>query len=285
MDQAKLVGDILENWANIAPERQTVVFATNVAHSKHIRDEFIRMGVAAEHVDAHTPSEDRDEILDRFRTGVTQVVTNVGVYSEGADFPWCSCIVLARPSKSYGRFVQYAGRGLRPYPGKKDCIVIDHAGLVNEHGFLEDPVYWTLDDDEKAWKKAEPRVREKTIHECKMCMYIFVGPRCPQCGTRVKDYLKKIATTDDELERLNKPKTEKATMEEKAEFYGMAKYYARDKGYKEGWCSQKYKSKFGVWPNKLKRQSPIIPDTGFLNYIKHLNIKWAKSKSNPRNQK
>ena len=284
MDQARLVGNILDNWSNICPDRQTVIFATNVAHSKHIRDEFLRIGVQTEHVDAHTPSEEREEILGRFRSGDTQVVTNVGVYSEGADFPWCSCIVLARPSKSYGRYVQYGGRGLRPYPGKKDCIIIDHAGLVNEHGFIEDSVYWTLDDTDRAWKKEEPRKKEKKIHECVMCLYIFIGPKCPQCGTMVKDYIKKIATTDDELERLNRPKSKKITMEEKANFFGMAKRYASDKGYSDGWAAHKYKEKFGVWPNKFKNQPSLVPDTGFLNYVKHLNIKWARSKRNPKNE-
>ncbi|MDY6896254.1 MAG: hypothetical protein SVO01_12695, partial [Thermotogota bacterium] len=40
--------------------------------------------------------------------------------SEGADFPWVSCIILAKPSKSYARYVQKAGRVSRLYKGKTD---------------------------------------------------------------------------------------------------------------------------------------------------------------------
>ena len=39
------------------------------------------------------------------------------------------------------------GRILRPAPGKRDAIVLDHSGAVFRHGFVEDPVEWTLDPD------------------------------------------------------------------------------------------------------------------------------------------
>ena len=36
------------------------------------------------------------------------------------------------------------GRVLRPATGKTDAIVLDHAGAIYEHGFIEEPVTWTL---------------------------------------------------------------------------------------------------------------------------------------------
>jgi len=283
VDRAKLVGDIYDNWARIAPERPTIIFAVNVKHSKHIRDQFLSRGVSIEQVDAHTPTEERADIKRRSDSGDTQVVVNVGVYAQGADFPWVSCIVIARPTKSYGRFVQMCGRGSRPFPNKEDCIILDHAGVVNTHGFLEDDVEWGLDDKEKAWKTKEVREREKKIMECVMCRFLFTGPVCPQCGTRIPDYGKKIATTDDELKRLKGKKPE-PTMEQKRMFYGMLLHHSQAKGYSDGWSSHKFKEKFGVWPNSFKDTTPIEPDRGFNNYIRHLNIKWAKSKANPKNR-
>lgn len=286
VDIPKLIGDIYDNWARIAIDRQTVIFATNVKHSKHIKELFERRGVRIEHVDAHTPEEERRDILNRFRAGYVQVVTNCAVYSEGADFPWASCIVLAKPSKSYARYVQMAGRGLRPHIGKNDCIIIDHAGLVvgkYSHGYLDDPVAWTLDGKEKAWKKKLERKKEKKIMECDTCGFLFTGKRCPQCGKEVENYGKKIETTDDELIEL-KGKASKATAEDKRIFYGMLEHYRRSKGYASGWAAHKYREKFKCWPRNLKNQYPIMPDDKFMNWIRYQNIKWAKSKANPKNE-
>jgi len=165
-----------------------------------------------------------------------------------------------------------------------NCIIIDHAGLVHSHGFLEDDVYWTLAGKEKAWKKKKVVTKEKKIFECEMCRNMFTGNTCPQCGFKIKDWGKKILTTDDELVEIGKNKKPKATMAEKEQFYGMLEYERRQRGYSPGWSSHKFKEKFGVWPNSFKMVGPIVPDVKFLSYLKYLRIKWAKSKENPRNR-
>ena len=211
------------------------------------------------------------------------MVTNVGVYSEGADFPWVSCGVLARPSKSYARYIQMAGRILRPYHGKENSILIDHSGLVQRHGFLDEEVYWTLEGKEKAWRKNR-RKKEKKIFDCEECSAQFTGNKCPQCGWIMPDWGKKIEAVEYELEEIGKVKKPKATMEEKAKFYGMLEYHRREKGYSPGWSAQKFRTRFSVWPNRFKGVGPIIPNDKFYNWIKYQNIKWAKSKENPKNQ-
>ena len=277
MGQPKLIGDIYDNWMKIADARQTVIFAVNVKHSKHIRDLFNRRGVACEHIDAHTNDEDREGVYRRFENGDTRILTNVGICTEGSDFPFVGCIVIARPTKSYGRYIQMAGRGLRPDKGKNDCILLDHAGCIKAHGFVDDEMYWTLNDKEKAWKKP-PKKKEKPSLTCDMCSHEFRGKRCPQCGYEIKDYGKKIEAIEAELQEMGRTKKEKATMEDKALFFGMLEYYRREKGYAQGWASHQFKEKFGVWPNSFKNCDPVEPNDKFRNYIKYLNIKWAKSK-------
>src|SRR5215208_2163647 len=61
-----------------------------------------------------------------------------------------SCCILARPTKKIGLNRQMIGRVLRPAEGKTDAIVLDHSGAVFRHGFVEDPVEWTLDPDRAA---------------------------------------------------------------------------------------------------------------------------------------
>ncbi len=128
MNRDDLVGDIVSNWHRHGQRRKTLVFCVDVAHSVHVRDEFIKSGVRAEHVDGSTPKAERDAILARLASGETEVVSNCMVLTEGFDLPTISCIVLARPTKQLGLFRQMAGRGLRPAPGKSNLILIDHSG-------------------------------------------------------------------------------------------------------------------------------------------------------------
>jgi DNA repair protein RadD len=279
MDKPKLVGDIFENWARIAPDRQTIIFATNVKHSRHIQNEFEHRGVAIEHLDANTPNDERAATLDRLRRGETQVITNVGILTEGFDYPGASCIVIARPTKSRGLYLQMAGRGVRTYPGKADCILIDHSGCVAEHGFIEEPVEWTLDGKKQAWKKTVRMKAEKTILTCEMCCAAFTGPRCPICGTEVRQYGKKIAALQADLVRIGKGPKQAATMEEKRRFFGMLEYHRTQKGYAPGWSAHKYREKFGVWPREMNDVPRIQADSGFRNWITHLQIKYAKRRT------
>ena len=277
MDKPKLIGDIYDNWMEIGDDRQTIIFAVNVKHSKHIRDLFNSKGVPCEHIDAHTNDEDRLGIYSRFESGDTRILTNVGICTEGSDFPFVGCIVIARPTKSYGRFIQMAGRGLRPDNDKADCILLDHSGCIDRHGFVDDDMTWSLNDKEKAWKKP-PKKKEKAMMTCDMCSHKFTGKRCPQCGYDVKDYGKKVALIEARLEQQGRSKKSRATPEEKRMFYGMLEYLRREKGYQDGWAAHKFRAKFGTWPNSYKDTGPILPDMKFNNWIKYQNIKYWKSK-------
>ncbi|KKK97615.1 hypothetical protein LCGC14_2650940, partial [marine sediment metagenome] len=53
-------------------------------------------------------------------------------------------IILARPTKSFGLYLQMAGRTLRPFPGKENALVLDHAGATYIHGFIHEEVNWSL---------------------------------------------------------------------------------------------------------------------------------------------
>ena len=69
MDRPKLIGDICTHWHKYGERRKTVAFAVNVAHSVHLRDEFIKSGVRAEHIDGGTPKPERDATLARLASG------------------------------------------------------------------------------------------------------------------------------------------------------------------------------------------------------------------------
>lgn len=278
VNKPKLVGDIYENWARLASNRSTIIFATNVKHSIAIKQEFEKNGVSIEHIDAHTCDEDREDIYTRFEAGDVQVLTNVGVCCEGSDLPIASAVVIAKPTLQIGRWIQMGGRGARPYPGKEDFLILDHAGCIEKHGFIDDEVEWSLDAKMPAAKKKVVRKKEKTLLTCEVCSFVFSGRRCPQCGAEVKEWGKKIEAINADLEQVGKTREKPATMEDKRRFYAMLKFYQQEKGYKDGWIAWKFKEKFSTFPRGLKEVGPIEPDVGFYNWIKYLNIKSAKRK-------
>jgi DNA repair protein RadD len=159
MNTTELVGDVVRDWLQHGERRRTVAFAVNVAHSVHIRDEFVGAGVRAEHLDGSTPLADREAILARLGTGETEVVSNCMVLTEGWDMPEVGCCILARPTKQLGLYRQMIGRVLRTAPGKTDAIILDHAGAWHRHGLPEDHIEWTLDVDARA---------ENRTHEARM---------------------------------------------------------------------------------------------------------------------
>ena len=204
MDKPKLVGDIVSHWHRLAEDRRTVVFATSVGHSVHIRDEFLKSGVSCDHLDGSTPKEERDEILQKLAAGAIDVVVNCQVLTEGFDCPDIGCIVLARPTRKLGLFRQMIGRGLRPVEGKADCIVIDHAGAVYRHGFAEDRVEWTLEPDQKAENPTHAERSERDIHsrlvDCSQCGALRTGGEaCRHCGFKPTPRPKYLAAVDGDL--------------------------------------------------------------------------------------
>lgn len=276
MNTTELIGDVYENWARIAGGLQTIVFAVNVKHSIALCREFQRNGVAAEHLDAHSKDEERERVLKDLFDKRLQVVFNVGLYTEGFDYPGAECIILARPTKSKGLYLQMAGRGLRTHPGKTACVIIDHGGCIDRLGFIDDPVVWSLDGKKLAWGSTPRQKPERTPMTCDMCWTVYTGPRCPTCGYEIEDYGKRIQAIQAELEEIRAEKGRKATMADKRRWWSMLEHQRRMKRYSPGWTAHKYKEKFGVWPRGVDDEFPMPPDREVLNWIKHLAIKWRK---------
>ena len=278
MNTTKLVGDIVQNWLRLAENRKTIVFAVNVKHSKALCEEFLKNGIPAEHLDARSTDDERDLVFEKMQRGDITVITNVALYQEGLDVPDVSCIVMARPTKSMGLYRQCLGRGLRPAQGKQDCLILDHGNVIEEHGLLDWPIEWTLDGKERAWKKPSKEKTEKLV-KCRACHHVFMGTKeCPLCGTPVVSFGKKIATIEAELEEIN-AKEMKFSTGDKRQWFGMFRWQCREKGYSEGWAAHKYKEKFKVWPQGMNDVGCIPPTEEFRNYLRYLNIKWAKSKA------
>lgn len=113
--------------------RRGVAFLPSVELSKEQARVFAEHGLRSVHVDADTPKQVRREIMRRVRLGEYDMVCNVGLFTEGTDVPIWDMVVLGRPTSSENLFIQMAGRGLRPHPGQRDCLVLDVVGATGRH--------------------------------------------------------------------------------------------------------------------------------------------------------
>jgi DNA repair protein RadD len=285
MDRDDLVGDIVSHWHKYGEGRKTVVFAVNVAHSVHIRDEFIKSGVKAEHIDGTTPKEERDAALARLASGETRLITNCMVLTEGWDLPEVSCCIPARPTKKIGLYRQMVGRVLRPAPGKYNAIVLDHSGAVFQHGFVEDHVEWTLETDKRAVSPTHS-ARPKSGHgsrllECSRCSEIrTAGERCRNCGFLPTTRGEPVIFREGDLALVDrKTRTVLASSDpnERMKWHAMLTYIATERAYRPRWAKYRYKDKFGTFP-PVRTIKPMQPTAEVLAWVRSRMIAFAKSK-------
>jgi len=114
----------------LARDRRTIAFCVTVNHARHLAHALNALGVPAGIVHGAMPGPARAQALADFRDGRVQVLTNVGVLTEGFDDPGVSCIAMARPTRSEGLYAQCVGRGTRLHPGKTDCLILDFVDLA-----------------------------------------------------------------------------------------------------------------------------------------------------------
>lgn len=123
----------------------TVLFAPLVRSAQAFADAFNDRGVKAEVVHGALPPAERQAILARYEDGVTTVVCNAMVLTEGWDSPRTSCVIVARPTQSVPLFVQMVGRGLRPWldasaPPREEqrCVLLAVAGTTTDLATVAD---------------------------------------------------------------------------------------------------------------------------------------------------
>lgn len=250
-----LVGNIARHWQKYAENRSTIVFAAGVEHSKNIVAEFISIGVSAEHLDGSTPTDERAAILERFHSGQTTVVSNMGVLTEGFDEPRAKCIIIARPTKSLSLFLQMAGRGLRPWNGVS-ALLLDHGDCINRHGFPHQDRKWSLHSTKVKGKGPAP---SKTCPECEACVPIGESV-CPACGYAFPP--KPLSVVDGELVEV---KLEEAaepagpSLADRREWYENMLAVTVSRAWKKGAARHKYKEKYGDWPYFNKLEAKYFP--------------------------
>jgi len=272
-----LIGDAIKNYNNICPGKMGIAFAPSIDQSKFLRDKFNEAGISAEHIDGYMDFEERNDILKAHENGEIKILCNSQLLAVGFDSVKIECLLDFYPVKSKITFIQRWGRILRLCPGKEKVYYLDHASNIQRHGFPEYLIPEALDDGEKQYKEEtvvkKEEGKEKEPQTCPQCFGYMYGLRC-KCGYEIPKN-KAVETTNEDLVKLKREANKEVTYEQKQKFLSELYVYAKQKKYQRGWAANKYRERFGVWPNQIKPVQAWGVSEETIRYIKHLNIKNA----------
>lgn len=132
-NQNRLTPLIIKNIIDITEKFQrkgVMIFSSTVKHAEEIMNYL--PSKEAQIVLGDTSMTDRDKIVQDFKDGKFKYLVNVSVLTTGFDAPHVDVIAILRPTESNSLYQQIIGRGLRLYPGKKDCFILDYTGVGHD---------------------------------------------------------------------------------------------------------------------------------------------------------
>lgn len=192
LEENELLQHPPETWGTVLMARgepkRTIVFTVTVKQAEQLCSIMNRVipGIA-NFVHGKTPDYERDHMLASFKAGTTPCMINCDVLTEGYDNPFVELVVIAKPTKSLAKYIQFIGRETRVLPGTIDGLetaleriqailrsakpfatVLDFHGNAGKHKIktLLDVLGGLMDDDLRA--KVEYRLKqEKTAMQIK----------------------------------------------------------------------------------------------------------------------
>jgi DNA repair protein RadD len=137
-----LLKTIIDNYEEHCENRKFICFAVNKQHAEDLCLAFNQRDVRTQYVTADTPQKERKQMYRDLDSGACDGLISIEILTTGFDVPSVSCVIFACPTRSWKKYIQSAGRGIRllgnSYAesvenGKSDCIVLDCAGVIEEH--------------------------------------------------------------------------------------------------------------------------------------------------------
>jgi superfamily II DNA or RNA helicase len=202
MTERAIYGNVIRAYERFALGCRSIVYCTSVKHAQQTAETFNSHGFRAEVLYAGTHPRRREQIMESFRAGQTQILCNVGIISEGVSIDEVTCCILLRPTDSVALGIQQMMRCMRYLPGKT-AKIIDMVGNYTRIGLPSDKRIWSLDEP----LKRKPRLDENGdfyIRCCPECFMTFkTAPVCPYCGTEYPLHSREIVAHQEiELQRI-----------------------------------------------------------------------------------
>lgn len=186
LERRKIFGKAIEHYRREADGKSALVFCRSIKAAAETAEKFCAAGYRFENIDGTMTYERRKNLIAALADGTLHGLTSCELVTYGLDVPRVECIIQLRPTLSRTLFFQMIGRGLRPFPGKENCVVLDHVGNFLEHANGQGEslidrltVEWAFHGTEKRAGKKAPSAALLSL--CPKCFMYFEGPVC-QCG-------------------------------------------------------------------------------------------------------
>ena len=243
LDKPTITGDAVKHYSKLCPGEPAIVFCASVLHAQHVAQQFRDAGYRFYHVDGGMDDDERNRLIEGLGNGSVDGLTSCELISEGTDIPAVSCAILLRPTQSLGLYLQQVGRALRPAPGKKHAIILDHVGNVIRHGLPDEHRDWSLDAESRKTKRKkdddEIKIRTK---QCPSCYAVHKpAPVCPVCSHKYVSEGRELDQVDGELRQITDEDKERIRTQRYREQRAARSLedlieLGRRKGYKPGWA-------------------------------------------------
>lgn len=241
LEKSAILGDAVKHYKKLIPDKKALVFCVSIKHSKATVARFQQEGISAAHIDGTIDKQERDTLIQKFRTGEIKVLSNCSLISEGFDVPDAHAVIMLRPTQSLTLYLQSIGRALRPSPNKT-AVILDHVGNYARHGLPDEDREWTLEGRKKRKSKSDDEEPEINIVTCENCFVVYNSKEyeCPNCGHVRKREERKQQELDGDLEEIDKEKARKMRYKEQAKAQTLDDLVAlgKQRGYKNphGWA-------------------------------------------------
>lgn len=236
----KIYGDVIKHYNKLSKGKKAIVYCSSVKQSKEVEKIFNENKIAAKHIDGKTNDKERDKAIEDFRTGKILVLCNVDLISEGFDVPDCETVIMLRPTKSLGLYIQQSMRSMR-YKEGKTAIIIDHVGNVSRFGLPSMEREWTLESKKGA---NTTEISKTAVRQCPECFatlphnYLIC-----ECGYEFKAEEKEVEVLENEElievkeENLISINTKGLEFDNPSECKNMTELsqFAKARNYKQGW--------------------------------------------------
>jgi DNA repair protein RadD len=180
--EAYLEAAAAESVTLAAERKKWLAFTPTVANAQHFAAALNGHGVSASVVTGDTPKKERERLIAEFRAGHIRCLVTVLALATGFDVPDVDCIVWCRPTISPVLYVQGAGRGLRPAPGKTDCLWLDFSDTTERLGPID-----AIKGRKKTAKRKDQAAPFTVCDACGAQVIPASAMFCPECGAQLRE--------------------------------------------------------------------------------------------------
>lgn len=158
--------------------RKWLVFCAGIDHADEVAKRLESRGIRSATIYGTTSRDERSGHIERFRNGEITALVNVGVLTTGFNVKDVDLVAIMRATKSESLYIQIVGRGLRTFPGKDSCTVLDYGENVLRHGPVNRVRIKTKGEGD-APTRVCPECQEVVMlsdKQCSACGFVFPPP-------------------------------------------------------------------------------------------------------------